>query len=75
VAPNVANRIESAGVSVHLHKLIYKFQDDLENLVHDMKQKEELARGGGLNIEVLGEAHILQIFEVTDKGNKKLAKR
>jgi translation initiation factor IF-2 len=71
VAPNVANRIESAGVSVHLHKLIYKFQDDLENLVHDMNQKEELARGGGLNIEILGEAHILQIFDVTEKGNKK----
>ena len=40
-----------------------------------MKQKEQLARGGGLNIEILGEAHILQIFEVTEKGNKKQAKR
>ena len=29
ISPNIQNRIESAGVSVHLHKLIYTFQDDI----------------------------------------------
>lgn len=35
-APNLLTRLEGADVSVHLHKLIYKFQEDLENLVHDV---------------------------------------
>lgn len=43
--PNVSNRIESSGVSVHAHKLIYKFQDDLEALVEDVKKREKLERG------------------------------
>lgn len=29
VQPNIQNRIDSSGVSVHLHKLIYTFQDDI----------------------------------------------
>ena len=56
--PNISGRIEGAGISVHLHKLIYKFQEDLENLVHDIKQREKLARGKGINLEIMGEASI-----------------
>ena len=59
VAPNVQNRIESAGIVVHLHKLIYKFQEDIENLVHDVKQREIMSKGKGLNLEIKGEAHVL----------------
>lgn len=71
VPPNVSNRIESAGVPVHIHKLIYKFQEDLEDLVHDMKKKEELSRGRGKALEIVGEAHVLQIFNVKVDGAKK----
>lgn len=74
VAPNVSDRIEGSGVSVNLYKLIYKFQDDLEDLVHDMKQKELNAQGKGKSIEVIGEAHILQIFEITEGGGRKSEK-
>ena len=56
---------------MHLHKLIYKFQEDIENLVHDVKQREQLAKGKGSNLEIKGEAHVLQIFNVTEPGLKK----
>lgn len=71
VAPNVQNRIEGAGVTVRLHKLIYKFQDDLEDLVHDMKQKDAKKGEDGRQLEIFGEAHVAQIFKVTDQGPKK----
>jgi len=71
VAPNIQNRIEPSGVAVHLHKLIYKFQDDLTDLVHDVNQRETLSKGKGLNLEIRGEAHVMQIFNVTEPGLKK----
>ena len=64
------NRIEGAGVSVHLHKLIYKFQEDLENLVFDTRQQDEMSRGRGAHLEILGEAEVLQMFEIGGSSKK-----
>ena len=36
-----------------------------------MNQKEQLAQGKGKSIEVIGEAHILQIFEISEGGGRK----
>jgi len=36
----IAKRTEAAGVPVKLHKIIYKFNEDMENLVHDVKMKD-----------------------------------
>lgn len=52
IPSGVQNKISSAGVSVHIYKLIYKFQDDLEALVEDHKQEEALARSGDGNTEL-----------------------
>ena len=59
------------GVPVKLHKLIYKFMDDLEDIVHDVKLEELEARGEATNYKVNGSATILEVFEVTvGKGQK-----
>ena len=39
--------MEDAGVLIRLHKLIYKFTDDMEHLVHDVKMNDLKARGEG----------------------------
>ena len=44
---------------VRLHKLIYKFTDDLEDIVHDVKLSEAKARGETTTKEILGTAQIL----------------
>jgi len=75
--PNIIERVEDAGVPIRLHKLIYKFQEDVEMLVHDVKLREEVNRGSGMLAEILGEASVLQLFTVQTggkKGNKKAAK-
>lgn len=72
VQANVVERFEDAGVSVHLHKLIYTFQEDLEKLVHDVRQEELLERGQGMACQLCGEASIQQIFNVSVKGAKKM---
>ena len=54
-----------------MHKLIYKFTDDLNDIVHDVKLAELEAKGQAMNKEVVGVASILDIFEVTvGKGSK-----
>lgn len=53
------------GVCLKLHKLIYKFTDDLADIVHDVKLADLKARGQALNKKVLGAASILETFEVT----------
>lgn len=75
VPPNVHNRIEAAGVSVHLYKLIYKFQEDLEALVKDQKQIEMQAGDGTANTQLLGEGVVKQIFEITGTTKKGGAKK
>ena len=46
--PN-AKKAEAMGVCVKLHKLIYKFTDDLSDIVHDVKLADLKARGQALN--------------------------
>jgi len=41
---------------VRLHKLIYKFTDDLEDLVHDVKLNEAKIRGESTTKEIIGTA-------------------
>ena len=53
------------GVSIRLHKLIYKFTDDLEDIVADVKVAEREASGEIMNRSVLGSSSILEVFEVS----------
>ena len=54
----VEKKAEAAQITVRLHKLIYKFTDDVEDLVHDANLKEALARGQGMVKETIGQADI-----------------
>jgi translation initiation factor IF-2 len=58
-------RVADAGILIRLHKLIYKFTDDLNDLVHDVKLNDLRARGEGKQKNIVGSAQILQIFSVT----------
>ena len=53
------------GVPVKLHKLISKFTDDLNNIVHDVKLAELEAKGQALKKNVIGVASIADVFEVS----------
>lgn len=50
----VERRVEAAGVTVRLHKLIYKFTDDIQDLLHDVKLREAKARGETKTKEIVG---------------------
>ena len=65
-------KAEVVGVSIRLHKLIYKFTEDLEDIIHDVKQAEALASDNGSNRRVLGTGTILEVFYVT-VGRSKVA--
>ena len=69
----VEKRVEAAGVIVRLHKLIYKFTDDVTDLLHDIKLKEAKARGETKSKEIVGQANIMQTFNVTSTKGKKEA--
>lgn len=56
-----------------MHKLIYKFTDDLGDIVHDIKLAEAKARGETKTKEILGTGSILQTFNVTSTRGKKEA--
>lgn len=58
-------RVQAAGILVRLHKLIYKFTDDISDLAHDVKLAETKQRGEGKQKQIEGSAQILQIFNVT----------
>ena len=54
-----------------LHKLIYKFTEDLDDLVHDVKLAEQEASGELLNRKILGSGSILEVFDVSSgKGSR-----
>ncbi len=53
------------GVPVRLHKLIYKFTDDLNDMIHDVKLQEMELRGESKDKKVIGQASILDLFEIT----------
>ena len=52
----------NSGIIVRLHKLIYSFEEDLMDIVHDIELAEAKERGDNPVIEVLGEAFVQQIF-------------
>ena len=56
---SVTKRAEASGVIVRLHKLIYKFTDDLQDIVHDVVLSEAKARGETVRKEIVGQAQIL----------------
>jgi translation initiation factor IF-2 len=63
----VSSRVEkmidgNSGIIVRLHKLIYSFEEDLMDIVHDIELAEAKERGDNTVIEVLGEAFVQQIF-------------
>lgn len=60
--PSIEGRVENAGILIRLHKLIYKFTDDIVNLVHDVKLNDQKHRGEGKVKQIDGSAQILQIF-------------
>lgn len=59
------------GVNIRMHKLIYKFTDDLNDIVHDVKLEELAAKGEATSKKVVGTANVLEVFEVSvGKGAK-----
>ena len=58
---------------MRIHKLIYKFTDDLQDIVHDMHLRESKARGETMIKEQQGQASVLQTFNVTSTKGKKEA--
>lgn len=69
----ISKRVEAAGIKVRLHKLIYKFTDDVKDLLHDCQLREAKERGETLRKEIVGEADILATFNVTSTRGKKEA--
>lgn len=68
--PIVTKSSEAQGVTVHQHKLIYKFVEDIENYVHDVKKEMQEEQGHRVNIDIMGSASIAQIFKVKDPKSK-----
>ena len=70
-SPPNAKKAENMGVPIKLHKLIYKFTDDLNDIVHDVKLAELEAKGEATNKKIIGTACILEKFQVSvGKGAK-----
>jgi hypothetical protein len=57
-----------------MHKLIYKFVDDMENFSHDVRAKIEEEQGKGKRTELVGQAHVSQIYNIkeTKKNSSKM---
>jgi translation initiation factor IF-2 len=53
-SPMMEKKAEAQGVTVRLHKLIYSFIEDVQDIVHDVKLKDLLSRGEATGIKVLG---------------------
>lgn len=60
----VTKKAFNAGVTVKMHKLIYKFIEDFDNFVHDAKQEMDIEKGKLTSVEVKGTATVSQIFKV-----------
>ena len=68
-APTVVRSAEGQGVCIRQHKLIYKYVEDIENFVHDVK-RELQEEAGAPPVEVLGSAQVAQLFKVKDVRSK-----
>lgn len=55
----VAKRAEAANIRVRLHRLIYKFTDDVDTLFHDVQIQAARARGENTLKDVTGAANVL----------------
>jgi translation initiation factor IF-2 len=65
--------VSEAKVCVRMHKIIYKFLEDIENFVHDVRQEMDIESGKGVITEVVGRASISQLFHIKNpKGGKSL---
>lgn len=47
---------EAQGVCVRQHKLIYKYVEDIENFVHDVRREIQEEQGIAVNIDIVGSA-------------------
>lgn len=72
MTPNVYKMAEPQKVPVKLHKIIYKFLEDVGNYTYDVKNEIALEEGQAINVEVLGTATVSQIFNVKGNRNKSL---
>lgn len=61
----IEKRVEDAGVPIKLHKLIYRFCEDIENLIHDVELKDAEKRGKGFIQDVIGQATVQEIFNIS----------
>ena len=52
--PMVSKGAESQGVKIRQHKLIYKYVEDVENYVFDVRREIMEEQGIPQNVEVLG---------------------
>ena len=68
--PVVQRSAESSGVCVKQHKLIYKFVEDIENFVQDVKKEIQEEQGLSTNIDIVGTALVSQLFKVKDPKSK-----
>ena len=52
--PLVSKGAEGQGVKVRQHKLIYKYVEDIENYVYDVRREILEEEGNPQNVEILG---------------------
>lgn len=68
--PVVLRTAEAQGVCVKQHKLIYKFVEDIEHFVADVKRELAEEQGVSTNIDILGAAQVAQLFKIKDPRSK-----
>ncbi len=54
--PIVTKSAEAQNVSIHQHKLIYKYVEDVEFFIHDVRREMQEEQGIAVNIDILGTA-------------------
>lgn len=57
-SPVVQRTAEAQGVCVKQHKLIYKYVEDIENFVTDVKKEIQEEQGVSTNIDIVGTATV-----------------
>ena len=58
ITPTVSKMAEPFKVPVKVHKIIYKFLEDIDAYVFDAKQEIAQEEGKALSVEVLGKANV-----------------
>lgn len=70
--PLVSKGAEAQGVCIRQHKLIYKYVEDIENYVFDIRREIQEEQGNPQNIEILGQAQVAQLFKIKDPRSKQV---